>query len=111
MKAPRLSHKLKYLEGSYHKYKDWKKDPKGYFLIRLNKINNTIEVGYCKKNNLIDVIIEGKNPQEIYATAIKEKLISKMEHAAYLGKELQKAYTALKYNLEYLQDEELNLVP
>ena len=32
-----------------------------------------------------------------------------MEHAAYLGKELEKAYLALKHDLEYVQDEELNL--
>ncbi|MHA1471150.1 MAG: DUF4346 domain-containing protein, partial [Candidatus Asgardarchaeia archaeon] len=30
-------------------------------------------------------------------------------HAAYLGKEIEKAIIALKNNLNYIQDKELNL--
>ena len=36
-------------------------------------------------------------------------LISRMEHAAYLGKELEKAYLALKYTLQYVQDDPLDI--
>ena len=47
---------------------------------------------------------------DIYQTMInKEKLPIRKDHAAYLGRELQKAYIALKNNLEYVQDEELDL--
>ena len=63
----------------------------------------------CKKNNVILKVI-GKKPVEIYQTVInKEKIRIRKDHAAYLGKELQKAYTALKHNLEYVKDEELDL--
>lgn len=102
-----LSKNVKVIKGSYHKYKDWHMDEKGYFLIRINKEKKEIELGFCKKSNIVELIIIGKNPQEIYYTAVKEKLMSRMEHAAYLGKELEKAYLALKYDLEYVQDEEL----
>ncbi|KKQ34939.1 MAG: Dihydropteroate synthase [candidate division WS6 bacterium GW2011_GWA2_37_6] len=61
------------------------------------------------KNNII-LKVTGKKPIDIYHTILhKEKLGIRPEHAAYLGRELQKAYTALENNLEYVQDEELDL--
>ncbi|MEM3373630.1 MAG: DUF4346 domain-containing protein [Candidatus Woesearchaeota archaeon] len=104
-----ISENVKIIKGSYHPYKDWYQDKKGYFLIRLDRKKKTIELGFCKKNNVVEIIIIGKTPQEIYYTAVKEKLISRMEHAAYLGKELEKAYLALKYDLDYVQDDELKI--
>lgn len=104
-----LSKNVKIIVGKYDKYNDWVQDKKGYFLIRINKKKKIIEVGYCKKNNIVELIVHGKIPQEIYYTLLKKKLISRWEHAAYLGRELEKAYLALKYNLEYIQDDELNL--
>jgi tetrahydromethanopterin S-methyltransferase subunit A len=109
MKNPVISEKAKLIKGEYHPIRDWIIDPKGYFLIRINKKRNLIELGYCKKNNVIEKIIEGKTPQEVYFTAIRRGLISRMDHAAYLGKELEKAYLALKNNLEYVQDSELKI--
>ncbi|MFH2020132.1 MAG: DUF4346 domain-containing protein [archaeon] len=111
MKTPAtLSDDVKVIRGSYHNFDDWVQDEKGYFLIRLNKKNKTVELGYCKKLNIIEVVIEGKTPQEVYFTAIEQKLVSRLDHAAYLGKELEKAYVALKLGIEYVQDEELNFV-
>ncbi|HEX2172228.1 MAG TPA: DUF4346 domain-containing protein, partial [Dehalococcoidia bacterium] len=34
-------------------------------------------------------------------------LVSRMQHAAYLGRELAKAETALKYGMKYVQDDPL----
>lgn len=85
----------------------WQLDPKGYFLINTNKKTQTIDVGHCIKDNEILRIIKGKTPEEIMYKIIDCKLLSLLDHAAYLGKELQKAYFALKYNCEYCQDSEL----
>ena len=74
---------------------------------RINK-EKQIEVGFCKKDNKIEIIIKGKTPIEIYQTILRENIIQKPDHAAYLGRELQKAYIALKQNKEYIQDEELD---
>ena len=82
---------------------------KGYFLIRINKEKQVIELGFCKDDNVIDIVITGKIPQEIYYTAVEKGLLTRLEHAAYLGKELEKAYLALKHDLDYVQDEELNI--
>ncbi|MBI2105482.1 DUF4346 domain-containing protein [Candidatus Woesearchaeota archaeon] len=37
----------------------------------------------------------------------KKKLNIRKDHCAYLGRELQKAYIALKKGIKYVQDDEL----
>ena len=97
------------IQGHYDEMKDWKYDPKGYFLIRINKETKEIEVAHCRRNNVVEKVIKGKKPMDICFTACELGLISRTDHAAYLGKELEKAFLALKYNLEYVQDEELDI--
>ena len=92
------------VEGKYDEYRDWVMDPKGYFLIRLNKASSTIELAHCANNHVITKMITGKTAQELYMTAIKLGLLSRLDHAAYLGKELKKAEFCLKNNLEYVQE-------
>ena len=85
----------------------WQQDSKGYFLIRINREKNQIEVGFCETGNVVKLIIVGKTPEKIYHAIFKEGLVTKFDHAAYLGKELEKAYIALETNSEYIQDSEL----
>ena len=54
-------------------------------------------------------IIEGKTAIEIVNTLIREKYISSLQHAGDMGIELCKAEIALKHNLNYVQDKDLNL--
>lgn len=108
-RKPKMNENAEVIEGSYDKYKDWTMDPVGYFLIRVNKEKKLIELGFCKEDNKIEIVITGKIPQEIYYTAIKKNLLSRIEHASYIGKELEKAYLALKYDLDYVQDDELKI--
>ena len=51
-----------------------------------------------------DVSINGNTAKEIYDMILKQGLISRMEHATYLGAELQKAEIAAKLSKNYLQD-------
>jgi dihydropteroate synthase len=53
--------------------------------------------------------IKGNTAIEIVNTLIRENLISTLQHAADMGIELCKAELALKYNLKYIQDKDLNL--
>ena len=106
----------KRLVARYHKIKDWKMDPKGYFLIGVDKKKNFIQVGYCKftklGNNPVNdmvAVIEGKTAIEIVNTLIREEYISSLQHAGDMGIELCKAEMALKYNLNYIQDKDLEL--
>lgn len=96
--------------ADYDDEEDFVIDGKNYFLIRLDRENKNIEVGFCKEKNKVVLKVTGKKPVDIYQTMInKEKLPIRKDHAAYLGRELQKAYIALKNDLEYVQDEELDL--
>ena len=42
----------KRITAKYHKIKDWRMDPKGYFLIAIDKNKKIIRVGYCKFTKL-----------------------------------------------------------
>ncbi len=96
--------------AKYDDAREFVMDQKGYFLIRIDRKNENIEVAFRKEKNKIILKVIGKKPIEIYQTVInKEKLDIRKDHAAYLGRELQKAYIALKNNLEYVQDDELDL--
>ena len=54
-------------------------------------------------------IISGKTAIEIVNTLIKHKYISSHQHSADMGIELCKAELALKYNLDYVQDKDLEI--
>ena len=106
----------KRLVAKYHKIKDWKMDPKGYFLIAVDKKKKIIRVGYCIFTKLgnspaNDMVaeIKGKTAIEIVNTLIKEKFISTLQHAADMGIELHKAEMSLKYGFKYVQDQEIKI--
>ena len=106
----------KKITAKYHKIKDWRMDPKGYFLIAVDKNKKNIRVGYCiftrlgnsPTNDMVAEII-GKTAIEIVNTLIREKFISTLQHAADMGIELHKAEMSLKYGFEYVQDKSLNI--
>ena len=98
--------------AKYHKIKDWKMDPKGYFLIKVDK--KIIQVAYCKFTRLgnspindMVAVVKGKTAIEIVNTLIREKFISTLQHAADMGIELHKAELSLKYGFKYIQDKDL----
>jgi len=100
----------------YDKIKDWRMDPKGYFLIDIDKEKKILRVGYCrinKNDNSADhdmiAEIQGKTAIEIINTLIKQKFISSLQHAGDMGIELYKAELALKYDLKYIQDKDLKI--
>jgi dihydropteroate synthase len=102
--------------AKYHRIKDWKMDPKGYFLIAIDRNKKIIRVGYCKFTKLgsspiNDMVaeIQGKTAIEIVNTLIREKLISTLQHAADMGIEIHKAELSLKYGFKYIQDKNLEI--
>ena len=102
--------------AKYHKIKDWVMDPKGYFLIEIDRKEKLLRVGYCKfkklgnkpVNDMVS-IVSGKTAIEIVNTLIGNKYISSLQHAADMGIELCKAELALRYKLDYIQDKNLEL--
>ncbi|MGL4669697.1 MAG: dihydropteroate synthase-like protein [Methanobacteriaceae archaeon] len=84
--------------------KKFKLDPSGSFKIRIE--DEKIKLIHYKKLKA-DMEIEGRYGKEIYDELVKQGLVSRMEHAAYLGSELQKAEIALATGKNYTQDFEL----
>ena len=104
------------LTAKYHKIKDWKMDPKGYFLIAVDRKVKIIKVGYCKFSKLgnsplhdMVAIVNGKTAIEIVNTLIRKKFISTLQHAGDMGIELHKAEMSLRYGFKYIQDKELKI--
>ena len=83
-------------------------DQMGSFKIAVDRENSKIVVyHYPRSLNEVDVIIYGKEASKIIKKIIDLGLISRLDHAAYLGRELQKAEIALKIGKGYIQDSEL----
>ena len=104
-------------------------DPSGYFIIKIDQKNKKLVVEHflnnidskgialdpltnkpiqCDKQNKrqYNKIFEGNTAKEIgiLITEKNNNLISKLDHALYLGRELQKAEECLLKNDEYIQD-------
>ena len=96
----------KVLKGSPDK--EFLPDNAGWFKIQIDRNNNQIlSIHYSPGMKDPDTIVKGTKAIDIYQTIIRNKLITKLDHAAYLGKELQKAEIALKLYRSYQQDEPL----
>jgi len=77
-------------------------DKLGYFVITVDKeiiVNHYTDAGKSQYS------FRGKNAIEIYRKIMHENLVSRLDHAAYLGKELARAEACLLNNKKYVQDE------
>lgn len=79
-----------------------KLDEAGYFVIHIEGDVLLVEhYGYDEK--LIRVI-EGRDARSIYLTLIRNGWVSRLDHAAYLGKELARAEWSIKHRSGFVQD-------
>jgi dihydropteroate synthase-like protein len=83
---------------------DFVSDPKGHFKINVDFDKNKIIAMHCKGK--CDLVLEGDNAEAIVKSIVEQGLVSRLDHAAYLGRELQKAEMYLKLKKTYVQDED-----
>jgi hypothetical protein len=83
-------------------------DEKGFFTIKPFPEEGIIRVRYYNSKHQLTLVVEGKTAIEIYNTIVREKLVSRMDHAADLGAELMKAEIAMHLNIPYVQDSPLD---
>jgi dihydropteroate synthase-like protein len=86
----------------------WHLDPAGCFKIEVtdDEIHNgKLYTGKIMAQNNNNNAIVGTTAKEILDTIIEQGLISRIDHAAYLGRELMKAELALKFKRSYSQDD------
>lgn len=79
----------------------FKQDPSGSFKIMIE--DNQIKAIHFLKNEP-QIAIKGKSAKAVYDEILKRGLISRMEHATYLGSELERAEIAAKLHKNYVQD-------
>lgn len=84
-------------------------DPEGCFKIMIDRANDLIAALHfsTSKRDKPTVIIKGKNAEDVYTKIVEMGLVTRLDHAAYLGSELAKAEIALKIWKEYIQDSPL----
>ncbi|MDF1530904.1 MAG: dihydropteroate synthase-like protein [ANME-2 cluster archaeon] len=85
----------------------WTRDPAGSFSINISR--NSVKNGAVERGRIIarhtKYTIVGDSAREIMDTAIELGLVSRLDHAAYLGKELTRAELALQLGRSYAQDD------
>jgi dihydropteroate synthase-like protein len=81
-------------------------DSEGMFKISIDRAEGVlVAVHYTSFDMARPVnIIKGKTAVSVYLEILKAGFVSKLDHAAYLGSELEKAEIALRMGKEYVQD-------
>ncbi len=81
-------------------------DPKGNFKIAIDRVSGEIVAVHFADADLKQPanVVKGKSAQAVYGKLVELGLVSRLEHAAYLGCELGKAEVALQTGKAYLQD-------
>lgn len=88
---------------------EWNQDPVGYFTIKPFPERGRVYVRFYDKGSNPKHTFSGTNTSQIIQEILKMKLVSSLGHAAYLGKEIEKALIALRSGSEYIQDDDLKL--
>lgn len=82
-------------------------DPRGFFIITLNRAGNEIIVRHYLPDNRPAHEMRGRSAESLLLGLLRENLISQLSHAGYLGAELAKAEAALRFGWQYEQDRPL----
>ena len=79
-------------------------DPAGYFVVFPVASRRSLTLEHYRNDGVLDAVIEGANAAELYIPAIEKGLLSRLDHAAYLGRELARAEHSLMTGESYVQD-------
>ena len=79
-------------------------DSAGYFVVYPDFRHERLTLEHYTNPGLLDCVIEGATPAALYATAIDRGLLTRLDHAAYLGRELARAEESLRTGRPYVQD-------
>lgn len=79
-------------------------DRAGFFIIIPQAQRGLIVCEHYENNGRLAHVIQGRRADLIAATVVDRGLVTQLDHAVYLGRELQKAEAALSAELAYEQD-------
>ena len=86
-------------------------DPKGYFIVYPDRVQNRLVLEHYSNKGVLGRMFAGTSPAAICAAVIEAGLISRLDHATYLGRELARAEHALQTGEDYVQDRAPGAVP
>jgi tetrahydromethanopterin S-methyltransferase subunit A len=79
-------------------------DPAGYFVIYVDRGRRMLSLEHYLNDGMLDTVIEGDSAAELYTPAIDRGLVSRLDHAAYLGRELARAEESLGSGKPFIQE-------
>ena len=82
----------------------YKSDPAGFLVVYPNRHAKTLVVEHYTSGGVLDCVVEGKTPTAVYGEVVKRGLVSQLDHAAYLGRELATADRSVRTGEPYVQD-------
>jgi len=88
-----------------------KLDRTGFFIIIPDHTRGVIACEHYSNDGTITTVIEGASARLIASTAIEKGLVSQLDHAAYLGRELARAEMSMRLGVEYVQDRAVGELP
>jgi tetrahydromethanopterin S-methyltransferase subunit A len=78
-------------------------DPAGFLVVHPDRARGLVLEHY-RKEGVLDLVIEGATASAVAATAIERGVLSRLDHAVYLGRELARAEESLRTGAPYVQD-------
>jgi tetrahydromethanopterin S-methyltransferase subunit A len=79
-------------------------DPAGYFVVYPDRPNNRLVLEHYSNKGVLGRMFTATSAAALYIRVIEAELISRLDHAAYLGRELARAEHALQSGDDYVQD-------
>lgn len=79
-------------------------DKAGYFVIYPERRTKSLVVEHYTNQGLLDCVMEGSSTGALYTEAIERNLVTRLDHAAYLGRELARAEQSLLQGTPFVQD-------
>ena len=79
-------------------------DPAGYVVLYPDRRRRLLVLEHYANSGALTRMIEGATPAALYGAVIAAGLVSRLDHAAYLGRELARAEHALAASEVYVQD-------
>ncbi len=79
-------------------------DKAGYFVVYPDRSSQCLVLEHYTNEGVLNCVLEGSSVGALYCDAIKRQLLTRLDHAAYLGRELARAERSLLDGIAFVQD-------
>ena len=79
-------------------------DKAGYFIVYPERRTRRLLLEHYTNQGVLNCVIEGTSAGALYTEAISRKLLTQLDHAAYLGRELARAEQSILHGTPFVQD-------